>query len=69
MFPFDPTEKTKGFVMFSGGSKENIGKKRVKVEKCFCWKLYCQKIYYIPPKMLGLININRIVSGLFAAEE
>ena len=33
IFPFDPPwkhQKTKGFLMFSGGSKENIGKKRVK---------------------------------------
>ena len=39
MFPFDPSENTrkpkvsvvtKGFLMFSDGSKGNIGKKRVK---------------------------------------
>ena len=34
MFPFDPPwkhQKTFGFLMFSGGSKGNIGKKKVKI--------------------------------------
>ena len=31
MFPFDPPEKNKDFQMFSGGSKGNTRKKRVKV--------------------------------------
>ena len=32
MFPFYPPEniKNKGFLMFSGGSKGNVGKKKVK---------------------------------------
>ena len=30
MFPFDPPE-TKGFLMLSGGSKGNIGEKRLNV--------------------------------------
>ena len=32
IFPFDPPETLEnlGFLMFSGGSKESIGKKRVK---------------------------------------
>ena len=29
VFSFDPPKNTKGFLMFSGGSKGNIGKKRV----------------------------------------
>ena len=36
IIPFDPPEnirKTKGFLMFLGGSKVNIGKKRVKDHK------------------------------------
>ena len=34
MFPFDPPckhQKTKGFLMFSGGSERNIGKEMVRV--------------------------------------
>ena len=33
MFPFDLPENTFGILTFSGGSKENIAKKRVNNEK------------------------------------
>ena len=31
MFSFDHPENTKGFLIFSGGSKKHIGKKRVQL--------------------------------------
>ena len=61
MFPFDPPEKVfKGFRMFSGGSKRNIGKKRVNEARATRNKLLAP-IYVITEIINTLSMIRKVI--------